>query len=271
MVIFNYDYLINMKLTINNTLLLIMLNLAVSGSTFAQSQESKSADYLALSIELLEAIKTGAETQEIRTRLESCSLESLREQLDTDPKKFVFWLNVYNAYIQLFLTAHPEYYEDRKSFFKRSMINLAGEQMSFADIEHGIIRRSQFEYFLGYVRNPFVARYKKRLRPCDRDYRIHFALNCGAKSCPPVRVYRLENLDEQLDQSATAFLEKFSTYDKSTNTVTTTPLFSWFRGDFKGKRGTKRILKKYGIVPDSDVNLNFDDYDWTLDLDNFVD
>ena len=30
------------------------------------------------------------------------------------------------------------------------------------------------------------------------DARIHFALVCGAKSCPPIRVYSPENLDEAL-------------------------------------------------------------------------
>ncbi len=32
------------------------------------------------------------------------------------------------------------------------------------------------------------------------DKRIHFALVCGAKSCPPIRVYTPEELDEGLDR-----------------------------------------------------------------------
>lgn len=31
------------------------------------------------------------------------------------------------------------------------------------------------------------------------DPRIHFALVCGAKSCPPIKLYTPENLDEGLD------------------------------------------------------------------------
>ena len=40
----------------------------------------------------------------------------------------------------------------------------------------------------------------------DLDPRIHFALNCGAKSCPPIRVYSPPNLDSQLNRAAASFL-----------------------------------------------------------------
>ena len=30
------------------------------------------------------------------------------------------------------------------------------------------------------------------------DARIHFALNCGANSCPPIRIYEHEKLDQQV-------------------------------------------------------------------------
>ena len=40
----------------------------------------------------------------------------------------------------------------------------------------------------------------------DLDPRIHFGLNCGAKSCPPIRVYSPKNLDSQLNRPAASFL-----------------------------------------------------------------
>ena len=33
------------------------------------------------------------------------------------------------------------------------------------------------------------------------DPRIHFALVCGAKSCPPIKLYTPENLEEALDSA----------------------------------------------------------------------
>lgn len=37
------------------------------------------------------------------------------------------------------------------------------------------------------------------------DPRIHFALNCGAASCPPIRIYTPESLDFGLAAAASAF------------------------------------------------------------------
>lgn len=38
------------------------------------------------------------------------------------------------------------------------------------------------------------------------DPRIHFALVCGAKSCPPIRLYSAANLEEGLAAAAEAFV-----------------------------------------------------------------
>jgi len=39
------------------------------------------------------------------------------------------------------------------------------------------------------------------------DPRIHCALVCGAKSCPPIKVYTAEALEEGLEAAAAAFCE----------------------------------------------------------------
>lgn len=38
------------------------------------------------------------------------------------------------------------------------------------------------------------------------DPRVHFALNCGAKSCPPIRVFSPKNLERGLQLAAEGFL-----------------------------------------------------------------
>ncbi|MGB7392828.1 MAG: DUF547 domain-containing protein, partial [Pricia sp.] len=102
-------------------------------------------------------------------------------------------------------------------------------------------------------------------------YRIHFALNCGAKACPPVAIYEDNRLDEQLNKVTTDYLERVSEYDSDTKEVKTTPLFSWFRGDFGCKSGIKDILKEEGIIPTTKkIDVEYKNYDWTLDLDNFT-
>ena len=42
------------------------------------------------------------------------------------------------------------------------------------------------------------------------DPRIHFALVCGAKSCPPIRVYTPASLEAGLEAAAQAFCSSAS-------------------------------------------------------------
>ena len=99
-----------------------------------------SGKYLVASIQLIKALKMGEDTAPYTQLLEAATLVELTQELDSDEKKLAFWLNVYNGYIQLRLNANPSDYEDRREFFKKEQISIAGEKMSFADIEHGIIR-----------------------------------------------------------------------------------------------------------------------------------
>ena len=39
------------------------------------------------------------------------------------------------------------------------------------------------------------------------DPRIHFALNCGAKSCPPIKTFSGDQVQAQLNLAANAYLE----------------------------------------------------------------
>ena len=251
---------------------LLLLTILFTGTYTAQdSVFNEKADYLEVAELLLENIKEQKATDTQVDLIARSTLEELEKLLDTDDKKLAFWINIYNSFIQLQLAENPELYEDRKSFFKTPSIDIAGEKLSFEQIEHGIIRKSQNPVGLGYLRKLCPPKYERKLRVSERDYRVHFVLNCGAKSCPPVTVLRYEHLDKQLDFMAKKFLSKFTTYNESNDQYLTTPLFSWFRGDFGGRKGTKKILKKYEIVDESKFSVKCDEYDWTLFLNNFID
>jgi len=50
-----------------------------------------------------------------------------------------------------------------------------------------------------------------------------------------------------------------------------TALFNWFRGDFDGREGIIKVLSQFDIIPkNSAPALTYKDYDWTLDIANFV-
>lgn len=223
-----------------------------------------------LSQEFIYAAKTGEQLDKLRSSLEKLDYIWLTNMLKTDNDKKAFWINIYNGYTYAILKKNPDLYKDRSAFFKRDQIKIAGQQFSLDDIEHGILRRSRTKWSLGYIGKMFPSKREKELRVTEIDYRIHFALNCGAKSCPPIAYYTPERLDEQLDMATKAYLAGEAEYKSSENTVYVPALMSWFRADFGGKKGTRKILAEQGIIPaGSKPKIDFKSYDWNLYLDNF--
>ena len=253
----------------NSLFLVFFIVLGCTRNT-AQNSNSNISDFNALSVQFLKDVKAGKDTKNFQEQLANTTLKALEEGLETDEQKLAFWVNIYNAYIQVFLSKSPELYDDRQAFFNDERILIAGEKRSFSKLEHGIIRKSQWSLGLGNVRKWFPNKFERRLRVNKRDYRVHFALNCGAKDCPPVAIYEANRLNEQFDQGAANYLKKTTAYNEKNKTVAVTSLFSWFRGDFGGKSGTTKILKEQGLITNKDVDLEFKNYDWTLDLDNWM-
>lgn len=259
-----------MKSFLSKITVVLFVSLIFSSKGQAQDAKNGDSDLNSLSEQFLTSIKNGKETNDLRAKLYAFSLEDLESGLKSDAQKLAFWVNIYNGYIQVILSEHPEKYDDRREFFKAEQIPIAGRLVSFAKIEHGIIRKSQWALGLGKFRKWFPNKFERKLRVDKRDYRIHFALNCGAKDCPPVAVYDSDRLDEQFNKGTEMYLKKSSEFNKEKNEVGVTSLFSWFRGDFGSKNGVKKILKGQDIIPSFDVDIAYKNYDWTLDLDNWI-
>ena len=249
-------------------ILLIMMNYS---EPLTAHSDDKPKNCTALSSDLLIAVRLNKSTDDIINHLASISPEDLAAELDTDALKKAFWINIYNSHIIMFLKENPDLYEKRSTFFTQKRILIAGIMLSFDDIEHGIIRRSKVKLGLGMINKLFPGEAEKLFRVKKVDPRVHFALNCGAESCPLVRNYRAETVDEQLDAAAKDYLELNTKYMADKNSVLVTPLMSWFRGDFGGKKGMIHMLKKYEIIPaDIHPSITFDSYSWELDIDNFT-
>lgn len=247
----------------------ILLNLSLVLAVNISIAQSKD-DLMQLSKDFLYSLQNNQSTEDCKKILSEVSLDELASQINDDQKRKAFWINIYNAFIQDILMEHPERYEDRGAFFKAKQMNIAGREVSFDDIEHGIIRRSVSKLSLGYIGKIFVSKFERKLRTDKRDGRIHFALNCGAKSCPPVAIFEAGRIEEQLDNISIQYLTNTTSFDKTKNTASVSSLISWFRGDFGGLEGAKEMLKKYGVVNAEDFSLEFNDYDWTLDLGNYT-
>lgn len=220
--------------------------------------------------QLVYAIKSGEPTEALTSQISRFPFSDLQQRLTTDAHKKAFWINLYNAYTQILLLADSQQYRNRSAFFGAKKIPVAGQLFSLDMIEHGILRRSQIKWGLGHLQNPFAGSLEKTLRVDTSDYRIHFALNCGAKSCPPISFYKAEILDQQLDLATKAYLQSETTYDTAKQIVYVPKILSWFRGDFGGKRGIKDLLQQLDFIPHQKVAVRFKPYDWDLALRRFA-
>ncbi|MEX2379201.1 MAG: DUF547 domain-containing protein [Vicingaceae bacterium] len=216
---------------------------------------------IALSKQLITHVMAAEPTSETEEKLQKLDFDRILTELNTDLKKKVFWINIYNAYIQLILQEDDASYEDKSSFFSKKQILIARVKFSFDDIEHGIIRGTKFKYGLGYVDNPFSDEKIKKLQCDEIDERIHFALNCGAVSCPPVKTYTLENFETEMDASTKSFLKTETTFLEVENKVITTRLFQWYQGDFE--LNVVDYLKKYDVIPQwVEPKVEYSEYNW---------
>ncbi len=235
------------------------------------NENIQTTEYNTWSENLLKNLKVGKNVEDIKEKLSQVSEDDLENGLPLDEQRKAFWINIYNGYIIAILKKDKSLFDDRGAFFKKKQINIAGNILSFDDIENGMIRKSQFKYGLGYVGKIFPLAFERHLRVKQRDFRIHFAINCGAKSCPPVRIYSAKSVNDQLQNAAEVYLKDHTKYSKENNTVETSTLMNWFRGDFGGKSGTKKILKEFSLIPDnSNPAVAFGNYDWTIDINNFA-
>jgi len=164
-----------------------------------------------------------------------------------------FWINAYNAFtIELILRNYPVA-SIRKisgpfgSPWKKRFFKIDGRDMSLDDIEHGILReRKEFQ-----------------------DARVHFALVCASKGCPPLQpfAFSADKLDDQLETVTKAYLtdpEK-TPFNTSTDTISLIRIMDWYGGDFKRDAGSvKAFVKKYVPPVGEKTRIEFTPYDWSL-------
>lgn len=182
----------------------------------------------------------------------------------TDPERLdrnaqlAFYINSYNAYTIKLILMHfkdgqpVDSIKDIGSFFstpwKIKFCRIGGKIYSLDNIEHDI------------------------LRPHFREPRIHFALNCAARSCPPLisRAYRGETIEAQLEENTISFInDRQSTYIKSKR-LYVSRIFKWFDEDFES--GVKAFVLHYSrgelrqqiVAAGNTLALSYLEYDWSL-------
>ena len=220
-----------------------------------------------LSEQLLLAVKKEAPHGDLLEALADFSTGKVENQLINDSYKNAFWINIYNSFFQILRK-----YQDleQPKIYTVKQITIAGQGISLDDIEHGILRRYRYKYSLGYLPNPFLASQIKKWAVTAVDFRIHFALNCGAKSCPPIAFYSVDKLEEQLELAAVSFIREETIIDKQMKKVHISRLFLWFLNDFKGTKGIREIMRRYLSQDFSGYKLVYNDYSWEEYLNNYA-
>ena len=220
-----------------------------------------------LSEQLLLQVKLQKDTTKIRLNLEALSIKTLSDNLTNDDKKKAFWINIYNAYYQIL---RKEKNIVKPDIYQKKLFKIAGNSFSLDDVEHGILRKYRYKYSLGFFANLFTKKLIKKLAVNEIDYRIHFSLNCGAESCPPIAFYNAPKIDFQLDMATQSFLEGETEFDDENRIVNITQLFKWFFADFGGTKGIKIIFKQQLNKDISNYTIKYKAYSWEDDLANFV-
>ena len=171
-------------------------------------------------------------------------------------EKLAYWINAYNAFtIQLILDNLDNKIKSIKDIGSKvkipfvntpwdvKFINIGGKKMDLNNIEHGIIRKD-FD-----------------------EPRIHFALVCAAKSCPPLRneAFVASKLNQQLDDQGVDFLNDSSKNQVSADEAKLSNIFNWYGGDFKGKMPVIDWANKYAKVKaNKGAKVSYMTYNWEL-------
>jgi hypothetical protein len=221
---------------------------------------------LKCSEQLLLNVKTGGQTSELEKSLSALTHEDIVTGLSNDDAIKVFWINMYNAWYQILAVREKK---KRPEIFTDKLIPIAGIKFSLDDIEHGILRRYRWKYSRGYLPKFFPGQRIKSLAVSKIDYRIHFALNCGAKSCPPIAFYTLDHVNNQLDVSAKLFLSDETEIDELKEELRVTKIMDWFMGDFNGRDGIREIVGGYLQKDFTGYQVEFKPYNWDASLHNF--
>lgn len=188
------------------------LNRIMTGLKADHIQDDAGVDYAAM--------RKSAGFDEYSALAKELGDEGLDLEAMSELERKAFFINLYNAMtlhvlaIQDSQTTAPK---DIKGMWNAYSYYVGGHLFTLDEIEHGILRANS-----GHPAPPkspmFPAGDKRRdLVMSVLDHRIHFALNCGARSCPPIRVYAAAKLEAQLNTAAKAFCSQEVSHTQQSN------------------------------------------------------
>jgi hypothetical protein len=197
--------------------------------------------------------------------------------LRTREERLAFWINLYNALILDAVVAYDvktsvaDARLNGLAFFRRAAYDVGGLRFSCEDIEHGVLRANRGNPFIpGAQWDAGDPRLAAMVDPPDP--RVHFALNCASRSCPPIAVYDPEHVETQLELAARNFIGQEVTADPARGELRLSSLFHWYERDFGGRAPMQAFIAerlpdpadRAWLAGNAAARLVYQPYDWGL-------
>jgi hypothetical protein len=168
----------------------------------------------------------------------------------------------------------------RSSFFSSVLFRLGPDDLSFKDLENGVLRGNRrAPHSIAPQFSTKDARISLGMPKVD--YRIHFALNCGASSCPPVKYVTVDDIDLELRIVGLAFCEDDSNVLVGKEHLHLSSIFNWYKEDFGGGsmevaktiakflRGKKKMQME-SLLRTGSIKIKYIKYDWSTNASDSI-
>lgn len=194
--------------------------------------------------------------EEFEKWLDDLRIFDLRS-LSSDEERKAFWINLYNGLTNYFIISNglKKSVWEVPDFFSGLVAKIGEFSFSLDDIEHGILRQNG-ERKKDKPRQFKAGDAKLLLMVEQFDSRIHFALNCGSVSCPPIAFYSAKNIDKELNLAEESFAGQEFLVDAALMEVHCSEIFIWYKADFPDTYLNSPELGTYKVVPIP--------YQWTI-------
>jgi hypothetical protein len=164
--------------------------------------------------------------------------------------RLAFYINLYNAtmiraVVERFRVGYGPS-ADGFAVFKERLARVGDAMLSLDEIENRIIR------------------------PDFAEPRIHAALVCAARSCPPLlpRAYRADDLATVLEANMRRFVNDASRnkIDAAGRRLQLSPIFQWYADDFGGRDALAAWVNRYTDIDVAGFEVSFLEYSWELNI-----
>ena len=166
----------------------------------------------------------------------------------TKEETMAYYINLYNAYtIQFIITKYPvsspkDVKYSGKDIWNLKLVKVGTKTMTLTTVEN------------------ILKKY--------RDGRIHFAINCGAISCPRLmnKAWTAKTLENDLTRMTKIFINDLSSNIIKEKKIKISKIFEWYHGDFLGSKSSMiDFINIYSKIQISHkAKIEYLPYNWKL-------